>query len=231
MARGSVVQTESFPAHGAAEGVEGSFVERREAYRHRTVYRVVKLTVRGTTSLSQLCNISDEGMMITLDEEIEAGERIEIELSPDHLLSGRAVWVEDGHCGIALDEPIDSEALLHELAEEQRSHRHRAPRLEARLLGVAYSERGMHPVRTINLSQRGIGLTHDGRLEPGLSLLVMLENGIERRGVVRWAQEHSAGIQLIEPLGCADVNRCISANAGACADLAGAAGKSGSPAS
>lgn len=185
-------------------------IERREACRHRTVYRVVKLNVRGVFSLSHLCNISDEGMMISIDEEIEAGEEVVIELSPDHRLSGQAAWAKDGHCGVVLDGPIDSEALLHELAGEQRSPRHRAPRLEARLLGVAYSERGMHPVRTVNVSQRGIDLTHDGRLDPGLSLLVMLENGIERRGVVRWSQEHSAGVLLTEPLGCSEVNRCAS---------------------
>ena len=192
-------------------------VERRDSCRHRTVYRVVKLSVRGITSLNQLCNISAQGMMLSIDEEIEAGEAIKIELSPDHRMTGRVIWAKDGHCGVALDAPVDSEALLHELAEEQRSARHRAPRVEAQLLGVAYSERGMHPVRTINLSQMGVGLTHDGRLEPGLHLLMTLENGIERRGVVRWAHEHSAGVLLTEPLGCAEVNRCASmASTGHC---------------
>ena len=194
----------------APGGGESGFIERRESCRHRTVYRVVKLSVRGATSLNHLCNISDEGMMVSIDEELEAGETIAIELSPDHRLDGRVMWAKDGHCGVGLDTVIDSEALLQELAEEQRSTRHRAPRLEAQLLGVAYSERGMHPVRTTNLSQMGVGLTHDGRLEPGLHLLMTLENGIERRGVVRWAHEHSAGIQLTEPLGCSEVNRCAS---------------------
>ena len=193
---------------------EPGFAERRDSCRHRTVYRVVKLSVRGITSLNQLCNISDEGMMVSIDEELEAGEAITIELSPDHQLTGCVIWAKDGHCGVALDAPIDSEALLHELAEEQRSARHRAPRVEAQLLGVAYSERGMHPVRTTNLSQMGVGLTHDGRLEPGLHLLMTLENGIERRGVVRWAHEHSAGILLTEPLGCSEVNRCASLTSG-----------------
>ena len=196
---------------------DAGFVERRDSCRHRTVYRVVKLSIGGMTSLNQLCNISDEGMMLTVDEEFAAGEVIAIELSPDHQLTGRVRWAKDGHCGVALDAPIDSEALLHELAEEQRSARHRAPRLDAQLLGVAYSERGMHPVRTTNLSQMGVGLTHDGRLEPGLHLLMTLENGIERRGVVRWAHEHSAGVLLTEPLGCAEVNRCASmASTGHC---------------
>ncbi len=212
-ARVEAARPEFQPEDAAPASGETGFAERREGHRHRTVYRVVKLSVRGTTSLSHLCNISDEGLMASVDDAVDTGEAVAVELSPDHRVTGRTVWVKDGHCGVAFDAPIDSEALLHELAEEQRSARHRAPRLDAQLLGVAYSERGLHPVRTTNLSQMGIGLTHDGRLEPGLHLLMTLENGIERRGVVRWSHEHSAGVLLTEPLGCSEVNRCASMTA------------------
>lgn len=211
-------RTDFTEAHALDEGLVAGDApklgERREACRHRTVYRAIRLNVRGGASLGHLCNISDDGMMISTDEAIAANEAITVELSPGHQLTGRAIWVKDGHCGIALDAPVESETLLHELALEQRSSRHRAPRIEARLLGVAYSERGMHPIRMLNLSQQGMGLTHDGRLEPGLRLLVTLENGLERRGVVRWSREHSAGILLTEPLARADVNRCASMVAG-----------------
>ena len=184
-------------------------LERRGSPRHRTVYRLVKVDHDGEVSISHVCNISDEGVMLSINDDIDVGEKLSIEFTEAHRLSGRVVWVDEGHCGVALDKPIDSAALLRDLAAEQRSPAHRALRVEATLLGVAYSELGMHPVRTTNLSQKGMGLSHDGRFQPGLRLLVLLENGIERHGVVRWTQELHAGVQLIEPLACSDLNRCI----------------------
>lgn len=185
-------------------------LERRSSCRYRTVYRLVKLIHDQGASLCHLRNISDEGMMLSVDEPLEIGERLTVELAEGRRVDGHVVWADEGHCGVALDQPIDSAALLCAMAEEQRSGGYRAPRLAANLSGVAYSERGLHPVRTIDLSQKGMGLHHDGRFQPGLRLLIMLENGVERRGVVRWSQGPKAGVLLIEPLACTDLNQCIS---------------------
>lgn len=198
-----------FSSNYLANRDDGIDTERRSTCRHRTVYRVVRLTRRNGMSLGHLCNISDEGMMVAIDVAVDVGESVTVALSEDHRVAGRVAWARDGRCGIVLDGPIDSLALLRELAAGQRAPAYRAPRIEATLLGVAYSELGVHPVRTTNLSQKGMRLSHDGRFQPGLRLLVMLENGIERRGVVRWSHDFSAGLLLTDPLDCTDLNRCV----------------------
>lgn len=194
--------------------------ERRETTRNRSCYRMVKLVRDCGASLCQLGNISDEGMMLTCQDPPSIGEALIIELSDDHSLTGQVAWADDGHCGVQFDRAIDSAALLRNLATEQRNGVYRPPRIMAQLLGVAYSEMGMHPIRTTNLSQRGMGINHDGRMRPDLHLLVMLENGVERRGVVRWSHDHRAGIMLTEPLGCAEINRCVDSERGYDADPA-----------
>lgn len=183
--------------------------DRRESRRHRSVLRVVKIERESGFIVAQLCNISDEGMMLSVNVPIEVDEHLTVHFCDQHKVAGRVAWTDKGRCGVELDVPIDSLALLRDLAAEQRAHTFRSPRVDAALLGVAYSEMGVHPVRTTNLSQKGMGLRHDGRFKPGLQLLVMLENGIERRGVVRWSQDFSAGLQLLEPLACEELNRCV----------------------
>jgi PilZ domain len=188
----------------------GESPERRASPRYQTVYRLAKLTRGNRVSLCHLRNISDEGMMLTTNETAPVGEEVLIELSNGQSHNGRVVWSEHGHCGIALDRPVDCAGVLRDLAEEQRSTAYRPMRVDASLHGVAYSETGLHPIRTTNLSQTGMGVVHDGRFHPGLRVLVVLENGLERRGVVRWSQEQQAGILLVAPLTCADLNNCLS---------------------
>ena len=40
-----------------------------------------------------------------------------------------------------------------------------------------------------------------------MKLLVMFEGGIERRGIVRWSDAGSAGLQLLDPLASSDLER------------------------
>lgn len=195
--------------------------ERRDNARHLSCCRTVKVTRDDAVSLCRLGNISDDGMMLTCEDPPQAGESLIIELSEDHSVTGRVVWSDDGHCGVQLDRTIDSAEMLRDLAAEQRDAAYRPPRIGVHLLGVAYSELGLHPVRTTDLSQKGMGLSHDGRIRPDLHVLVMLENGVERRGVVRWSHDHRAGLMLTEPLCCADLNRCIGSERGRGEDMVG----------
>lgn len=55
-------------------------------------------------------------------------------------------------------------------------------------------------MRVTDVSQRGVGFAHDGEFHPGMHVMILLEDGRERRGVVRWSTDQNAGMMLVEPL-------------------------------
>lgn len=187
--------------------------ERRDSCRYRTVFRVAEVNSRAGAALCRVRNISDNGMMLRIDNPIGVGEALRIGLSDTVEVTGRVAWAAEDLCGVLLDRSIDAAATLKSLSEDQRSGRYRKPRLRVDLAGVAYSERGLHAVRATDLSQHGIGLTHDGRLEPDMKVMITFENGLERHATVHWASEQQAGLSLTEPLSCSELNRYLTRDA------------------
>ena len=96
-------------------------------------------------------------------------------------------------------------AALQHLAEECRSPDHRAPRLRVDAPALAYDEAGIHSIRILDLSQQGVKFAHRGGFHPGMKVKLLMENGLERRGIVRWSDEAHAGMHLVEPFGCAEL--------------------------
>lgn len=180
-------------------------LERRADYRFRTIYRVAKVSTGCDLGLWRVRNISDRGMMLTTSVQVALGEHLSIALSDAATIEGKVVWCEDGRCGIEFDQPIDSAALLASLVAEQRAPDYRAPRLPVSAPAIAYDETGIHSVKICDLSQHGVGFTHHGCFRPGMKVKLLLENGIERRGVVRWSDGDHAGLALAEPIACEDL--------------------------
>lgn len=179
--------------------------ERRADCRFRTVYRVAKVATGCDLGLWRVRNISDGGMMLITSVQVAPGEHLSIALSDTNIVEGRVCWCEAGRCGIEFDRPIDSAALLTSLAAEQRSPAYRPPRLPVSAPAIVYDEAGIHSVRISDLSQQGVGFTHHGRFPPGMKVKLQLGNGIERRAVVSWSDEERAGLTLVEPFSCQDL--------------------------
>ena len=179
--------------------------DRRTDPRIRTVYRVARVATGCDLGLWRVRNISDRGMMLATSATVAVGERISVALSDTVAIEGVVAWSEDGRCGITFDSRIDSAALLAMLVAERRSSEYRAPRLPVSARALAYDETGIHPVTVCDLSQHGIGFSHHGRFRPGMTVKLCLENGVERRGVVRWSDEHQAGLALVDPFTCEDL--------------------------
>lgn len=180
--------------------------ERRADCRYRTVYRVAKVVRRGRVGLWCVRNISDNGMMLLTRHVLEPDEPLSIALSETLALEGKVVWCKDGKCGVEFDRAIDCAATLQTLAAERLAPHYRPLRLAVRLRGTAYCERGIQPIRITDISQQGIGFTHDGCFQPGMRTLVCLENGLERRGIVRWSGDSHAGLMLLQPFTCAELD-------------------------
>lgn len=171
-------------------------VERRAAPRIRTLLRIAKITSRDDSGLCCLRSISDSGLMAETDLLLKPGEQVEFELSDRHRLCGRVVWRDEAGIGVALDEAIDSVSLLGQLAQDGTQPRARPPRLSIAKRAVAYSEAGIHKLSVVDISQKGVRVTHSGDLTRGLAIKICLENGFEERAIVRWSSEGSAGLEF-----------------------------------
>lgn len=174
--------------------------DRRAAGRTRTVYRVAKVVRDKAVGLWRVRNISDRGMMLRTGVPVISGERLAIALSDSVEMDGRVVWCQDGHCGVEFDQPIDSAGVLKSLAAERDDPGYRAPRLPVDMRAVAYCEHGIHSVRITDVSRQGVGFIHDGAFHPGMQVMILMEDGHERRGIVRWSHEDHAGMLLVEPI-------------------------------
>lgn len=183
-------------------------LERRASTRLRTVFWIAKVTREHDVGLWRVENISSRGVMLQIHIEVAVGERVSIALSDTHSVRGAVKWHEGQRCGVEFDAPIRCERVLRMLAAERRSAGYRAPRLVVDRGATAWCEHGLKSVRVRNVSQHGLGLAHDGQLQPGTRLKLQLENGLERRGVVRWSSEGQSGLRLLEPLGCSSLESC-----------------------
>lgn len=182
--------------------------ERRGSPRLRTVFWIAKVTRDDDIGLWRVQNISDRGLMLQTQVEVVPGERVSIALSDSRSIAGTVKWRDGQQCGIEFHEPIRCQSVLRALAAERNSAGYRAPRLPVSRSATAWCEHGLKSVRILNVSQHGIGLMHDGRLRPGMQLKLRLDNGLERRGVIRWSSEGQSGLRLLDPLSSTALESC-----------------------
>ncbi len=190
----------SVPLDSAALGDD-----RREANRHCTVFRIAKIARESDAGLWRVRNISNNGMMLATTVDVTTGEPLQIALSDAIVLTGKVVWARDGRCGVEFNEPVDALEILRHLAAERQSGDYRPPRLPVHGRAVAVTDDGDHDVEIENLSQNGAGIIHEGAIETGAELLLVLSGDIKRRGVVRWSRGDRAGIWFAPPLAPGDL--------------------------
>ena len=191
-----------FPDTAQAQEATG---DRREADRIRTVWRIAKVARDDDVGLWRVRNISDQGMMLAVDVPVSVGERLEIALSESVAFRGRIVWSENGRCGVVFDDAVDGAAILKQLASEQQSGDYRPPRLPICTAAQLVTDDGASDIELADLSAQGAGFVHDGRLEVGKSLELVLASGLTRNAIVRWSRGGRGGLWLTEPLDRADL--------------------------
>ncbi|MBA4751264.1 MAG: PilZ domain-containing protein [Sphingopyxis sp.] len=180
-------------------------MDRRGGDRYRTVWRIAKVTRNGDAGLWRVRNISDRGMMLAADVPIAIGEKLEIALSDTVLLRGDVVWSDGGRCGVSFDKEVDVADVLKQLAAEQRATGYRQPRLPVRTQAQAVADDGTTRIELVDLSQNGAGFVHDGHLEVGKELDLILAGGVKRRAIVRWSRAGRGGLWLTQPLDRTDL--------------------------
>lgn len=200
------------PSLGAASGEAPAppaaacgATDRREGDRYRTVWRIAKVAREGDAGLWRVRNMSNGGMMLAADVPVTVGERLEVELSDRIVLRGRVAWAKEGRCGVAFDTDIDVAEVLRQLAADQRVGGYRQPRLPVRMAARAVVEYRTIDIELVDLSQSGVGFVHDGGIEVGKEIELVLASGVRRKAIVRWSRGTRAGAWLTQPLGRADL--------------------------
>lgn len=189
------------------DGRDGAAIgqDRRGADRYRTVWRIAKVMRNGDAGLWRVRNMSDRGMMLAADVPISVGEALEIALSDTVVVRGKVVWAEGGRCGVAFDIEVDVADVLKRLAAEQRATGYRQPRLPVDTMAEVITGEGSSRIGLVDLSQHGAGFVHDGHLEVGKELDLVLAADIKRRAIVRWSRGKRGGLWLTQPLDRADL--------------------------
>jgi hypothetical protein len=195
--------------------------DRRASDRVTTVYRFGRLSNGVDSGPCRVQNISDHGLMVMTGLTCVEGDTVNIDLSDSVVLRGEVSWSDGIRVGIALFQSIDAAALLQSVAAQQNSGAHRATRLPTDTAAVAMTEQALRVVRVTNISQRGVRIAHEGGFSAGMTVKIVMENGLERRAVVRWADSKSAGLQLFEPFGYRDLESAAKLSPDTSADFAG----------
>lgn len=182
-----------------------SDTDRRGGDRYRTVWRIAKVMRNGDAGLWRVRNISDKGMMLAAEVPIAIGEKLEIALSDTVVIRGEVVWSDGGRCGVSFDKEVDVADVLKQLAAEQRATGYRQPRLPVSTQAQAVTDENTTSIELVDLSQNGAGFIHDGHLEVGKELDLILAGGVKRRAIVRWSRAGRGGLWLTQPLDRADL--------------------------
>jgi PilZ domain. len=171
-----------------------------------TVNRVARLHVGHETGLARMHRISNGGTELSSVIDLRIGQLIRLDLSETVSTTATVVLKDGKRYIVAFSQTVNCAELLRQLVQEARSTQSRPLRLKTPLMRVeGQSLAGSHELELENISQQGMKVRHDGSFQPGLRVWIQLPNGIERRGVVRWADERSAGLLLADILSADDL--------------------------
>jgi hypothetical protein len=165
--------------------------DRRESDRFLSLLRVGAISVEGQRELCLIRNVSVGGMMIRAYSPIEVGTRLSVELKQGDPVSGTVRWVENGLTGVSFDAPIDVVQLLSAPGDGPRP---RLPRIEVDCKGWVRQDGEVARGRITNISQGGIRMECDARLEIGGDVVVTLPGMAPIAGVAKWSDSETYGV-------------------------------------
>lgn len=173
---------------------EAPLPDRRRQPRHITILRVGTVIIAGRRELCLIRNISAGGLKAHIYSQVKPGDPIEVELKTNQRVAGRVSWAEGNNAGIAFNEPVEVEELLAPNAEMQNGWRPRLPRVEVDRLGTLRLGSHVYALNTRDISQGGVKIEIDERLDIGAEVVVTLEKFRPMPGTVRWYQDGFGGI-------------------------------------
>lgn len=145
--------------------------------------------------------LSPVGATLHIDEEIEPGTALTLELANRQTIAGRIDWQREGEAGFLFDKPIDIIGALARNLASQSDERRRVPRVEINQPASVRHQGKVFPARARNISQGGVGLETRATLAVGDQVRVTLDGLRPLDGTVRWIREGQVGIAYDVELG------------------------------
>jgi hypothetical protein len=172
---------------GCSDGfsLAGRMTDRRAEPRQRLT-RTVQVMREGRTAQANCRDMSDTGMKLDLTSPLDLNDMVTVALSPTIVLCASVAWLNGRECGLIFDAAVDSATLLRAAGLERQAD-------TAETLTLL----GNRPGASRTLEQRRETAEPEGaHFQPGLAVTVMLGTDRERRGVVRWARDNIAALEL-----------------------------------
>ena len=158
------------------------------------------LTVGSIRKVCSIRKLSAGGAIVQVDGPVTPGERLDLELMTGEQLVGTIAWQRGQEVGLRFDEPIDVFAVIAQDIVSQPGERRRMPRVELVVQALLETAGGTELVTTRDISQGGAKLDVPFALKVDERVLVTLDGLPPQPGVVRWSDEHVAGIAFLPEL-------------------------------
>jgi hypothetical protein len=154
-------------------------------------------------SIRQVCSVrklSAGGAIVQVDGPVTLGDRLDLELMTGEQLGGTIAWWRDNEVGLRFDEPIDVFAVIAQDIVSQPGERRRMPRVELVVQALMETAGGTELVTTRDISQGGAKLDVPFKLKVEERVTITLDGLPPQQGVVRWSDDHVAGIAFLPEL-------------------------------
>lgn len=152
------------------------------------------LTVGSVRQVCLIRKVSAGGAILHVDEPVELGERLDLELMTGAQLGGTVAWRRGCEVGLAFDRPTDIFAIIAQDIVSQPGERRRMPRVELVSSALLVSLGGTELVTTRDISQGGAKLDVPFTLAAEEKVTLTLDGLPPIPGVVRWSAGNVAGI-------------------------------------
>ena len=182
--------------------------ERRSGRRQVTLMRVGLLHTGEGKEFCLVRNLSEGGLMARVYRGFRPGERIEVELKSDELLTGDVVWARGHEIGVQFRSSVDVANVLSVQWDGAAEMRPRLPRLDLDCPAIARQGAESLAIRVRDISHRGAKIRSRGLLVKPAAVVLALPHLPSIHGVVRWTRHEEAGVLFNECLPFEVLARC-----------------------
>ncbi len=179
---------------------DGYAGDRRGAPRQLSILRICLLQINGQRDLGLVKNVSASGLMVRSFCQLDAGQRLGVEIKPGQLLEATVCWTRGTTAGLAFATAVDVDNLLASRGAAEDHFRPRLPRVavSAQLKVRAGSQ--VNAAELCDISLRGVKIVLYAEVSERTEVVLMLPYLPPLLGTVRWTDAHVAGVALHEAL-------------------------------
>ncbi|HYW15202.1 MAG TPA: PilZ domain-containing protein [Allosphingosinicella sp.] len=174
--------------------------------RHLFFFRLGALIGDGSQKPIEILALAESGAIVRIDESLEEGGRLLLELNSDHRFAARVEWSSDTLAGLEFEERDQVREIL---AGRDRSHPYRAPRLELDAEVVLRLGETCLTAQAKDVSEGGIKVELAEPGHVGREASVIVPGMPPVAGRILWCRDGRAGISFERPLPFRSLMDCL----------------------